>query len=296
MTAFYCRALGNAARIARRTGDPARAEGYERLATEVSEAFNRELWVPEKGLYCDGHPGLSSRPPSVWRPADRDGLFFSVHANALAAAYGLAPVERRADILRRALRDESLPAVQPYFMHYVFDALESCGLYDELALGHVRRWRKLLDEHATSWKETWHTGDYSHAWSGTPTYQLSARVLGVAPAAPGFSTVRIRPHIGDLARARGKVPTPRGTVEVSWSRPTQAGLVLETSLPPDVRGIISLPKRDAANVTVSEGGRTVWSRRALVGKRAGILSGAEDERCATFEVSGKSYRFTLERE
>ena len=45
-----------------------------------------------------------------------------------------------------------------------------------------------------------------------PAAWLARHVLGVTPASPGFGRVRVRPHLGDLTWARGKVPPPPGPV------------------------------------------------------------------------------------
>jgi alpha-L-rhamnosidase len=41
-------------------------------------------------------------------------------------------------------------------------------------------------------------------------------VLGVKPAEPGYSRIRIAPQPFNLTWAEGVVPTPRGPVTVSW--------------------------------------------------------------------------------
>ena len=41
------------------------------------------------------------------------------------------------------------------------------------------------------------------------------RTLGVTPAEPGFARARIAPRLGDLAWARGAVPTPHGLLRVA---------------------------------------------------------------------------------
>ena len=45
---------------------------------------------------------------------------------------------------------------------------------------------------------------------------LTTNVLGVRPTSPGFATFVVTPHPGDLEWARGDVPTPHGTIHVSW--------------------------------------------------------------------------------
>jgi hypothetical protein len=143
---------------------------------------------------------------------------FSRHTNALAVAYQLTPDGESAEIMRRIMNDTSLPPVQPYFMHFVFDALQQAGLFEDYGLREIRRWKALLEEHPSSLKECWDNGDYSHAWGATPAYQLIARVLGVTPASPGFERVNLRPCLGDLERAEGHIPTPYGVIACRLER------------------------------------------------------------------------------
>ena len=39
-------------------------------------------------------------------------------------------------------------------------------------------------------------------------------ILGVTPAAPGYTTARIAPRLGELEWAKGSVPTPHGLIHV----------------------------------------------------------------------------------
>jgi hypothetical protein len=70
----------------------------------------------------------------------------------------------------------------------------------------------------SSWSETWYGGTTSHAWSATPTRDLSTRTLGVTPAEPGFGVARVAPSLGDLEWVRGAVPTPYGLLSVEADR------------------------------------------------------------------------------
>ena len=45
---------------------------------------------------------------------------------------------------------------------------------------------------------------------------LTTEVLGVKPVSPGFAKFTVVPHPGDLQFAQGDVPTPHGTIHVSW--------------------------------------------------------------------------------
>lgn len=43
-------------------------------------------------------------------------------------------------------------------------------------------------------------------------------ILGVRPAAPGYSKIAVTPHSGGLDWAKGTVVTPRGKVTVEWHK------------------------------------------------------------------------------
>jgi alpha-L-rhamnosidase len=60
----------------------------------------------------------------------------------------------------------------------------------------------------------------------------------VRPAEPGFTSVRIAPHLGPLQRAEGVVPHPLGEIEVRLTRSQGGGLRAEVTLPPGLEGMI----------------------------------------------------------
>src|SRR5690606_633176 len=69
-----------------------------------------------------------------------------------------------------------------------------------------------------------------HAWSSSPVYELLATVCGIEPDEPGFRSVRVQPHFGDLKRIKGVAAHPQGSVEVELIRSEQ-----------DVTGFVWLP-------------------------------------------------------
>ena len=78
----------------------------------------------------------------------------------------------------------------------------------------------------------------SHAWSAHPNYGLLATVLGVRPGGPGFRTVSIVPNLGPLQRAEGRVPHPRGDIEVRLTRVGTRRLRAVVTLPPGTSGAL----------------------------------------------------------
>jgi hypothetical protein len=254
MTAVLYRALLHAAELDESCGEGSGARPYRERACELRDAFVRLLWDPHRGLYRDGLPGITRVQPYKWLPADPKEPSFTAHTNVMVVACGIAESASARAVIERVIDDDSLPTMQPYFLHYFFEALARTGLFERYALGYVRSWRRLLDEHPGSLKEKWESGDYSHAWSATPTYQLSARVLGVTPAAPGFSEFHVRPRLGELEWARGTVPTARGPVVLSWRR---NGAVLSGTMRAPVGCIARLQLPGAARIEVRAGRRSV---------------------------------------
>lgn len=123
LSAFYFHGMEMASRVAEMMGDHARVETYAQRRREIAAAFQRELWAPEKGLYRDGKPFETSVKPGHWLPADKPIETFSPHVNLLAVLYDLAPKEKQASIVEKVLADKPLN-VQPWFMHWVFQAID----------------------------------------------------------------------------------------------------------------------------------------------------------------------------
>lgn len=237
MTAFFYRALADGMRVARLTNDSVRMREYSRTRRDLSVAFERELWVPEKGLYRDGKPFQTSVKPGQWLPADKDIETFTAHLQFLAALYDLAPKERQAAIVENAITATNF-SCQPYFMHFVFAALAHTGLFEKHAPEQLKRWN--IIEETQSLLEMWDRGDLSHSWGGTPLYQMTTQILGVRPATPGFETFTVAPQPSGLAWAKGIVPTPHGEINVSWRKQGDR-LTLELTVPKGCHAEIKLP-------------------------------------------------------
>ncbi len=270
LTAFYYHGLALAARIAELTGDAARAAQYAQWRRETAAAFNRELWVGAKGLYRDGKPFVTSVKPHQWLPADKAIETFSPHVNLLAVLYDLAPPEKHRGIVVRVMADQPLNT-QPWFMHWVFQAIDHAGMFERYATPQMRRWQ--IVPATQSFREMWHGGDLSHGWCSTPLVQMSARVLGVTPAAPGFKIIALRPRLCDLSWAQGSVPTPLGDVPVAWR--VEAGkFYLDFTVPDGAEADVVLPVERFERPSATLDGRRVGARfRASPGARHVILTG-----------------------
>ena len=119
-----------------------------------------------------------------------------------------------------------------------------------------RSWKHMVDSGTTISWEAWDlkykpNQDWNHAWGAAPANLLPRYVLGVQPAAPGWTTATIRPCPGDLTFAKGKVPMAKGAIDVEWSQDETFKMSL--SLPDGVTAKLELPCGSAASTVLVDG-------------------------------------------
>ena len=186
VTAFTYRGFQSAAEIMQKCSEDALSAHYREVAEKIKRGFS-VFWDEERGLYFGGleENGVVGRK------------YFGIHENVLAVLYGLYEGDEKV-FLRKVMEESALTPAQPYFMHFVLEALLKAGLFEEYGIALLKRWMSLLDECDSSLKEAWHSMpgcDYSHAWSGTPGYILPRAVLGVYPAEKGWKDISFFPQL-----------------------------------------------------------------------------------------------------
>jgi alpha-L-rhamnosidase len=70
-------------------------------------------------------------------------------------------------------------------------------------------------------------------------------VAGVEPASPGFASVRIAPHLGDLREVSAEFPHPQGMIKVHLERSGDA-LTGTVTLPEGLQGVLVWHGKDQA--------------------------------------------------
>ena len=195
-----------------------------------------QCWDAGKGLFADN--------------ADKD--MWSEHTNMLAVLYDVAPKDMQYSIMEKvvARRLDGSDGASPdrgqvgnspligasyYFRYYLARALDHAGMAD-LYTKTLGDWRGFLKMGFTTWPEQpGNTRSDSHAWTAHPTYDLLALVAGVEPASPGFKTVRIAPHLGDLTSLEAAYPVPQGLIEMKYAV-RDGGLHADVTLPEGLTG------------------------------------------------------------
>jgi hypothetical protein len=213
LTMQFIEALQDAAEMESRYGSAERASQYRGMIRKAKQALNQENWDPRYGLYAD-------------TPAKKS---YSVEANILAVWLDVAPAAEQKPILRRLLaaKDSQAttvdgrtvpPLSEPsyYFRFYLARALEHAGMGDEY-VSQLGPWYSMLRLGLSTWAETPEpTRSDCHAWSASPNYDLLTLVAGIEPGAPGFSKVRIEPHLGELHELDASMPHDGGLIHTVY--------------------------------------------------------------------------------
>ncbi len=219
LNAFYYGGLTTAVKI----GEIVEEKGvfkqqkcYEERASLLKASFQHTFYDEEKGLYFDGCN--DTYEPLKWLPENVDKRYFSWHTNTLAVLYDIAPKAEHRRIMKTILGDMSLIHPQPYFMHFVLEAIYKAGLFQEYGIAQLLRWRGMTEFEkglAEGWFDMSGYGfDYSHVWSGTPTYQLPSKLSGLKLIEPGFRKICLKPDLHGLQFAHIRIPTPYGFIEI----------------------------------------------------------------------------------
>ncbi|HZJ77860.1 MAG TPA: amylo-alpha-1,6-glucosidase [Clostridia bacterium] len=217
LNAFYYNALVQMVKFCKCLNDSMEIT-YLKRAKKLKESFNNTFFDNEKGLYFDGlnTPEEAAKD----RPKNINNRYFSQQANSLAVLYGICDEGKSVEIMEKVLTDDSLTQSQPYFLHFVLNALYKTELFDKYGMDQIRRWSKLVNECNRGLKEVW-TGfacDYSHAWGATPSYQLPSKILGLEMIENGYKEIKLRPNLFGLEFAKIKVPTPFGYITASLNK------------------------------------------------------------------------------
>ena len=242
IAAQYIVALDETAGLCRLIGREREAAELAAEADALRVSLHARFWSEAEGLYFD-RPG---------------GPEISQYGNAWAVVCGAAGARERAILLKRFPHDEKLAPGSFFWWHTGFRALADCGGYDRMP-EFLGPWHESVEAGLDTFvEENSYWRSLCHAWSAHPAIEFLTRVLGVTPTAPGFGAIAVEPRLCGLARASGKVCTPRGPVTVAWRR--EGGqFFLEIEAPRDTPVGVTLP-----DGTTRDFGGGRWTERVTL--------------------------------
>ncbi len=178
------------------------AEKYKAAANHLQQTIRKKYFDTSKKLFAD--------------TPEKD--VFSQHVNSLAILTRTVINNDAAQLAGKILYDTSLAQATIYFKYYLHQALTKAGLGNDY-LNWLGIWHENLKQGMTTWAEISDINSARsdcHAWGAHPNIEFYRIVLGIDSDAPGFSKIKIEPHLGSLKNASGEIPHPNGKIAVDY--------------------------------------------------------------------------------
>lgn len=205
---------------------------------------------------------------------------FGIHALSDALNTGLTTSKENAAIFTQAFTNRlNRLSFSPFNQYFILQAMSQMKRYDEAFVTLLDVWGGQIRYGGTTFFETytpsWNQAvgengavpngqsgytSLAHAWGAGVTAWLTREVLGIRPAAPGFSRIDITPHLGaTLHSVSGTVPTPLGSVHFAFDQ--QLGRASAT-IPPNALARIGIPTNNRTLHNVFVQGHLLWDGEA----------------------------------
>lgn len=270
-TGYYYRDAVIVSKTAAMLGKTEDARKYENLANGIRDAFNREFFNKDTGLYAGG----------------------TQTAMSCALTHGLVPPQEQERVLNNLVamieKNDGFLDAGILGTKYLIDCLTAGGRADVVYAMSTKTaypsWGRWLEEGATTLWEQW-DGEASrnHIMFG----HISAwfyQVLGgirLDPDAAGFKRFAIKPQLlGDVRWAKAEYESMYGTIRSNWE--IRGGrLILKIAVPVNTTATVYVPCDPQK--AIAEGPDVIH-----VGEHARFLR--LEKGCVVFEVESGTYEF-----
>ena len=216
---FYAGALEAAGHVYDALDRHQDADACRQKRKPLCQAINRLLYDPEKGMYFEG---LNTPTPESllgkWMPQNVAKRYYLKQSNVLACYFGVCDDDTGRSILAKVM-DDTIPGdIQPYFIHFLLEAVFRLGLRDEYTLRILDKWKAPVRECPKGIAEGFvkpeptYRFDHSHAWAGCAAYALPRALMGLTILEPGMTRIALSPTLMGLASAHVELLTPQGRI------------------------------------------------------------------------------------
>ncbi|MBQ8578138.1 MAG: hypothetical protein IJ449_09295 [Clostridia bacterium] len=238
---YYYGALRTAVKIYRELDEGAMARMNAAAAERLQSAVCALLYDKERGLFFEGlNTPTAEHLVNDWSmPKNIEKRYYRKHANILAAYFGIVDHDTAVSLLDKVMTDDSLGDVQPYFAHFLLDAVYRNGLREKYTRQILEQWVAPCKECPKGLAEGFiapegYHFDHSHAWGGTPAYALPLALSGLTILTPGYAKINLCPKLLGLDSAHVEIPTPRGMIVIDMKRDENGKQVNDFRVPDGV--------------------------------------------------------------
>lgn len=218
---YYYGALKTAAKIYSILDEPAMARQCRERMDALHRCIYKTLFDEERQLFFEGlNTPTKEDLLGEYMPQNVTKRYYRKHANILAAYFGFFDRTRCADLLTRILSNDELGEVQPYFCHFLLEAVYRNGLREKYTLPILEQWKAPVQECSKGLAEGFYkpeesySFDHSHSWGGTPAHSLPLALSGLEILEPGYRKIRLNPSLLGLHHAEVQIPTPFGIITI----------------------------------------------------------------------------------
>ncbi|KAJ5851658.1 uncharacterized protein N7529_011043 [Penicillium soppii] len=254
--------LNRMATIAEFVGEIDTSKTWKSIATGMHKTINNKLWNDKLGTYGDSisSPNQISIASIAW------AILANV-ANSTQAESSIAALTtlRNGIGYKTSSDDESSAELSPFISGFLLEAIlqhsrtstnHSSSTASAISTLLSQFWPAMItnEEYSTgtAWEYIFPDGrpgldlytSHAHPWGAAPTFVLTEYVLGIQSAAPGFSEWTFEPAVltSGVSWAKGRVPTPHGSIQASWKMNNQTDeIYIKVCYPQGTSGTIRLP-------------------------------------------------------
>lgn len=216
---LLARSLETMALCADIANDGAGAVKYKALSTDLRKKLFEIYWNESKQALVHSRVD-GKQTENVTRYANMFSIFFDYFNE-----------QQKQAVKKSVLLNNNIQKITtPYMRFYELEALCAMGEQDYVLKEMKDYWGGMLKLGATSFWEEYnpakkgveHYAMYGrefgkslcHAWGASPIYLLGKYYLGVKPTSAGYANYSVTPNLGGLQWMQGKVPTPKGEIEM----------------------------------------------------------------------------------
>ena len=247
-TSIFCQMCGIVADTAVVLGKADDAKTYGELHARAKAAFHGRFFNPAEKTYGDGSQTTATLP----------------------LAFGIVPAAERVAVeskLVKTIRETDRERVNAgiFGMRYLGDVLCDMGesdLFVKLMTQPEFPGFGFMFAHGatTLWEQWTYKGGmntHNHAMFSGALHSLMTRLAGIRATKAGYETIEIRPSFPrSLSHVKAHRDTPRGRVEVKWTR-TGETVALDIVIPPYTEAFLNVCGKPAKPLTAGRNRMTI---------------------------------------